>query len=77
MVSPVRNVCRLFRDLVPPNEINGCIYSATLAGFGALRLLRWAKQQGCPWNKKTCAWQPQTVTFVSSNGHIVMAVNGM
>ena len=37
-----------------------CVYAAV---NGHLEILKWARENGCPWDKCTC-------TYAASNGHL-------
>lgn len=51
----MRFVCRAFRDLIhqstPDKE-----FSQKAARLGYLLLLKWARDKGCPWSERTCAY---------------------
>ncbi len=55
-----KSVCRLWRLLLAQNPSSShptaTEYATTLARGGHLNVLQWARSQGCPWDKWTCAF---------------------
>ena len=51
-----RFVCRLWRDLFPVEQSvrNRTRYMSWLVANGYLELMKWARANGCPWEKYTC-----------------------
>jgi len=54
---PCKAVCRTWRRLLPAasSPPPPCDYAAHVAAQGWLSLLQWARANGCPWDKWTCA----------------------
>ena len=56
---PARSVCRRFHNLLPPlsretrQQAREFCKHAALEGY--LNLIKWARANGCPWDKQTCA----------------------
>ena len=54
--APLRHVCRAWRDKNVSREIKWSMIST-------VKLAKWAKDQGCPWNEWTCS-------NAAMNGHL-------